>query len=220
MWFWLLKWVLLGPVVRWYARPRVHGRHHVPATGPVIVAANHQAEIDSLVLALVLPRPPRFLAKAEYYAGGRPGLRGRFDRWLCTVTHQIPVDRDGGTAASASLAAAERLLREGGVWAIYPEGTRSPDGRLYRGHTGVVRVARAVPGAVVLPVGLVGAAAVDPPYRRGWRRGRVTVSVGAPVDVSAAVGDVRAATDLLMAQIGALSGQQPLAHYPPRRQAA
>lgn len=216
--FWLLKWVLLGPVVRWYARPRVQGRQHVPARGPVIVAANHQAELDSLVLSLVLPRRPRFLAKAEYYGGGRPGVRGRIDRWLCTVTRQIPVDRDGGSAASSSLAAAERLLREGGVWAIYPEGTRSPDGRLYQGHTGVVRVARAVPGAVVLPVGLLGTAAVDPPHRRGWRRGRVRVVIGTPVDVTA--GDVRAGTDALMAAIGALTGQEPLDHYPERRRAA
>ncbi|AIY19215.1 1-acyl-sn-glycerol-3-phosphate acyltransferase [Pimelobacter simplex] len=215
MWFWMLKWVLLGPVVRWYTRPRVRGRQHVPASGPVVVAANHAAEIDSLVLSLVLPRQPRFLAKAEYY---RPGPRGRLYRWLCAVTGQIPVDRDGGSAASTSLAAAERLLRDGGVWAIYPEGTRSPDGRLYRGHTGVVRVARAVPGAVVLPVGLVGTAAVDPSSRRGWRRGRVRVDIGAPVDVTA--GDVRAGTDLLMAAIGSLTGQEPLDHYPERRRAA
>ena len=212
MWFWVLKWVLLGPVVRWYARPVVVGRQHVPAAGPVVVAANHRAEIDSLVLALVLPRRPRFLAKAEYYAGGRPGLRGRFDRWLCSVTGQIPVDRAGGSAASSSLAAATRLLREGGLWAIYPEGTRSPDGRLYRGHTGVVRVARAVPGAVVLPVGLSGTADVDPPRRRGWRRGRVHVTIGAPVDVTA--GDVRAGTDALMRAIGDLTGQDPQDHYP------
>lgn len=217
MWFWVLRWVLLGPVVRWYTRPQVVGLAHVPASGPVVVAANHRAEIDSLVLSLVLPRQPRFLAKAEYYAGH--GLRGRLERWLCSVTGQIPVDRAGGDAASASLAAAEGLLRSGGVWAIYPEGTRSPDGRLHRGHTGVVRVARAVPDAVVLPVGLLGTETVDPPGRdrRRWRRGRVTVVVGAPVDVRH--GEVRDATDALMRAIGELTGQQPRDEYVPRRAA-
>ncbi|GAA1518081.1 lysophospholipid acyltransferase family protein [Nocardioides humi] len=215
MWFWVLKWVLLGPVVRWYTRPRVAGLDRVPAHGPVIVAANHLAEIDSLVLSLVLPRQPRFLAKAEYYDGA--GLRGRLERWLCSATGQIPVDRSGGDAAAVSLGAASAVLRDGGVWAIYPEGTRSPDGRLHRGHTGVVRVARAVPEAVVLPVGLAGTADVDPPGRRGWRRGRVTVVVGAPVDVRE--GEVREATDLLMRAIGELTGQQPLDHYVPRRAA-
>ncbi|WP_278258341.1 lysophospholipid acyltransferase family protein [Nocardioides convexus] len=102
MWFRLLKWVLLGPVVRWYTRPRVTGREHLPRTGPVVLAANHRAEIDSLVLCLVLPRQPRFVAKAEYFAGH--GLRGRVERWLCTVTGQIPVDRRGGDAAGACAA--------------------------------------------------------------------------------------------------------------------
>ncbi|WP_408897150.1 lysophospholipid acyltransferase family protein [Nocardioides sp. R1-1] len=218
MWFWLLRRVLLGPWVRWYTRPRVTGLDRLPADGPVVVAANHRAEIDSLVLSLVLPRQPRFLAKAEYYHG--TGVRGRLERWLCSVTGQIPVDRDGGERAGASLRAAETLLRSGGVWAIYPEGTRSPDGRLHRGHTGVVRVARAVPDAVVVPVGLLGTEEVDPPRgpgRRRWRRGRVAVAIGEPVDVRR--GDVRAATDELMAAIGALTGQRPLDHYPGRRAA-
>ena len=105
------------------------------------------------------------------------------------------------------------------MWAIYPEGTRSPDGRLHRGHTGVVRVARAVPDAPVLPVGLLGTDGVDPPDRgrRRWRRGRVTVVIGAPVDVR--TGEVRAATDRLMVAIGALTGQRPGDEYVPRRAA-
>lgn len=210
MWFWLLKHVLLGPLVRWCTRPRVAGLHHLPARGPVVLAANHRAEVDSLVLCLVLPRQPRFVAKAEYFAGH--GLRGRVERWLCTVTGQIPVDRRGGDAAGAALRAAEGVLRAGGVWAIYPEGTRSPDGRLYRGHTGVVRVARAVPGAVVVPVGLSGTEHV-----RRWRRGRVRVVLGPPVDVRR--GEVREATDRLMGAIGALTDQRPLDHYPLRRAA-
>ena len=182
MWFWVLRWVLLGPVVRWYTRPRVLGLSHVPASGPVVVAANHRAEIDSLVLSLVLPRQPRFLAKAEYYVGA--GLRGHVERWLCSVTGQIPVDRAGGSAASASLRAAEGLLRSGGVWAIYPEGTRSPDGRLYRGKTGVARMALES-GAVVIPCAMINTDVIQPSGRILPKlRPRPGVRFGAPLDFS------------------------------------
>ncbi|TQL67688.1 1-acyl-sn-glycerol-3-phosphate acyltransferase [Nocardioides albertanoniae] len=207
MWFWLLKWVLLGPVVRWYARPTVVG--DLPKDGPVIVAANHLTEIDSFVLCLVLIRKPRFVAKSEYFEGG--GLRGRAERWLMKVTGQIPVDRSGGDAAAVALDAAERVLRDGGVWAIYPEGTRSPDGRLHRGHTGAMRVAQRVPEAKVVPVGIVGTRAVDVPGRNGWRRGRVRVTIGGTLDVPRA--DCREATDALMDAIGALSGQERVDRY-------
>lgn len=210
MWFWLLKWVLLGPVVRWYARPRLEGE--LPKSGPVIVAANHLTEIDSLVLSLVLPRRARFIAKSEYFEGG--GLRGLAERWLMRVTGQIPVDRNGGDPARAALDAAVALLEEGGVWAIYPEGTRSPDGRLHRGHTGVMRVAQRVPGAVVVPVGIVGTREVDAPGGRRWRRGRVRVVLGAPLDVDR--DDCRRATDALMAQIRTLSGQAYVGAYAER----
>lgn len=211
MWFWLLKWVLLGPVVRWYARPRLDGE--MPETGPVIVAANHLAEIDSLVLSLVLPRRPTFIAKSEYFDGG--GLRGLAERWLMRATGQIPVDRNGGDPAGAALDAAAALLDAGGVWAIYPEGTRSPDGRLHRGHTGAMRVAQRVPAAVVVPAGIVGTRDVDAPGRRRWRRGRVRIVLGAPLEVDSA--DCRRATDVLIAQIEALSGQEYVDAYASRR---
>ncbi|WP_235736891.1 lysophospholipid acyltransferase family protein [Nocardioides alcanivorans] len=218
MWFWLLKWIVLGPIVRWFARPEVIGLERIPRSGPVILAANHRAEIDSLVLCLVLPRKPRFIAKAEYFTG--TGLRGKVERWLCSVTGQIPVDRSGGRSAVASLRAAEEVLRAGDVWAIYPEGTRSPDGQLHRGRTGVARVALAVPGAAVVPVGITGTAEVDPRGRRGWRRGRVTVTFGKPMDLAAYDPEdpvaPRLVTDALMAAIGELVGQEPREHYASR----
>jgi 1-acyl-sn-glycerol-3-phosphate acyltransferase len=216
MWFWLLKWVLAGPVVRWYARPRLVGAERIPATGPVVLAPNHLAEIDSLVLSLVIGRRLTFIAKREYFDGS--GLRGRLDRWLCTVTGQIPVDRSGGEAAGAALSAARGVLAQGRVWCVYPEGTRSPDGRLHRGHTGAVRVALASPGVVVLPVGISGSDRVDPAGRRGWRRGRVLVRIGPPLDLNAYdaddPADWRTATDRLVAAIGDLTGQEYVDRYP------
>ncbi|KRF19978.1 hypothetical protein ASG90_19825 [Nocardioides sp. Soil797] len=220
MTFWLLKWVLLGPVVRVFARPVVVGRHHVPSDGPVVLVPSHHAEIDSLVLSLVSPRRPTFVAKREYFDTAT--LRGRVDRWLCTATGQIAVDRRGGDAAHRALTAARELLASGGAWAIYPEGTRSPDGRLHRGHTGAMRVALTVPDAIVVPVGLGGTAAVDPPARRGWRRGRVRVIFGAPMDLSPwrdRADDPQAwreATDALMREIRALTGQEYVDTYASR----
>lgn len=124
MWYRLFKYVLLGPLLRLLGRPEVEGLRHVPKEGPVIIAANHLAVIDSLYLALVMPRRVTFLAKQEYFTG--TGVKGRFQRWFFTASGQVPVDRTGGTAAADALAAATKILRSGGVWAIHPEGTRSP----------------------------------------------------------------------------------------------
>ena len=191
----LLK-LLLGPVIRAYCRPGVRGREHVPRTGGAILASNHLAEIDSLCLALVLPRQVSFAAKHEYFAG--TWLRARIVGALVRAAGQIPIDRSGGPAASRSLAAAHRVLDDGGLWAIYPEGTRSPDGRLHRGRTGVMRVAleRDCP---LLPVTLTGTERV-----RLWRPARVRVVIGPPIDLSpfgrtsTDRAAVRAATDALM----------------------
>ncbi|GAB3857469.1 lysophospholipid acyltransferase family protein [Nocardioides maradonensis] len=219
MWFFLLKWVVLGPVVRWYTRPQTIGMDRVPRTGPVIVAPNHTSEIESLVLCLVLRRQPRFIAKAEYFSG--KGLRGFADRLMVKATGQIPVDRSGGDKSSAALEAAAATLRKGDVWAVYPEGTRSPDGRLYRGHTGAVRVALEVPGVTLVPVAISGAREVDNPGRRGWKRGRVRIEFGEPLPLSsydaASPDDWRTATDDLMRRIQAMSGQEYVDSYPPRR---
>jgi 1-acyl-sn-glycerol-3-phosphate acyltransferase len=191
----------------------------VPRTGPVILAPNHTSEIESLVLCLVLRRQPRFIAKAEYFSG--TGLRGMADRFLVKATGQIPVDRSGGDRSTAALDAAEAVLRQGDVWAVYPEGTRSPDGRLYRGHTGVARVALRVPGVTLLPVAISGAREVDNPGHRGWRRGRVRVEFGEPLPVGSYDASdpaaPRALTDELMRRIQVMSGQEYVDEYPPRK---
>ncbi|HWU21584.1 MAG TPA: lysophospholipid acyltransferase family protein [Nocardioides sp.] len=219
MWFFLLKWVVLGPVVRWYSRPQVIGMDRMPRKGPVIIAPNHTSEIESFVLCLVLRRQPRFIAKAEYFSG--KGLRGMADRIIVKATGQIPVDRAAGGDKSAALEAAADVLRQGDVWAVYPEGTRSPDGRLYRGHTGALRVALEVPGVTVLPVAISGAREVDNPGRRGWKRGRVRIEFGEPLPLSSydasSPEDWRAATDELMRRIRTMSGQEYVDSYPPRR---
>lgn len=219
MWFFILKWIALGPFVRWFTRPQAVGMERMPRTGPVIIAPNHTSEIESLVLCLVLRRQPRFIAKAEYFSGR--SLRGLVDRFLVKATGQIPVDRSGGDKSSAALRAAEEVLRKGDVWAVYPEGTRSPDGRLYRGHTGAARVALAVPGVTLLPVSITGAREVDDPDHKGWRRGHVKVEFGEPIPLSAYDAEdpeaARAVTDELMRRIQAMSGQEYVDSYPPKR---
>ncbi|MET0821792.1 MAG: lysophospholipid acyltransferase family protein [Aeromicrobium sp.] len=206
--YWVLKMIVLGPLVRWFARPQVVGS--LP-DGPVVLAPNHLAEIDSLVLCVALPRRLTFVAKSEYFARG--GAAAWLYGTLCRLTGQVPISRGGGGSADAALDAAAGILRRGGVWAIYPEGTRSPDGRLYRGRTGVARVALATQCAVV-PVGVTGTRSVDPPGRRGWRRGRVEIRLGQPLDLSrwsarpADPAGWRAATDELMSAIQRLSGQR------------
>ncbi|MGW4325522.1 lysophospholipid acyltransferase family protein [Nocardia sp. NPDC004573] len=206
MWYALFKYVLLGPLLRLLGRPDVAGLEHIPRTGPVVIAANHLAMIDSLYLALVVPRRVTFLAKQEYFTG--KGVRGRFNRWFYSVSGQVPVDRTGGDAAAAALAAATRILADGGVWAIHPEGTRSPDGRIYRGRTGAVRVAMAT-GAPVIPVTLSGTDRVNPRGSRLLRFAKVRIEFAAPRRYPPAEQrqTVRAATDELMRELAARSGR-------------
>ncbi|TQM30552.1 lysophospholipid acyltransferase family protein [Nocardia bhagyanarayanae] len=212
MWYRLFKHVLLGPLLRIIGRPEVVGLEHVPRSGPVIVAANHLAVIDSMYLALVLPRRVTFLAKQEYFTG--TGWKGRFNRWFFSAAGQVPVDRTGGTAAADALAAATRILEAGGVWAIHPEGTRSPDGRVYRGRTGALRVAIAT-GAPVVPVVLSGTDRVNPRGSRMWRFAKVRVHFGAPRYYPPAEtrADARCETDALMRELARRSGRQYVDSY-------
>ncbi|WP_084509211.1 lysophospholipid acyltransferase family protein [Nocardia pseudovaccinii] len=210
MWYWLIRYSLLGPL--WLlGRPKIEGLQHVPKDGPVIIAANHLAAIDSLYLAVVLRRRVTFLAKREYFTG--TGLRGRFNRWFYTSCGQVPVDRCGGTAAQDALRAATRILESGGIWAIYPEGTRSPDGRIYRGRTGTLRVAVKT-GAPVIPVALSGTDTVDP-RGRAWRFGKVHIIFGAPRHYSHTDEQhaVRVATNELMRDLAALANRHYVDEY-------
>jgi 1-acyl-sn-glycerol-3-phosphate acyltransferase len=215
MGFWLLKCVL-APIVWLFGRPIIEGAEHVPAEGPVILASNHLAVADSFFLVLKLRRRITFVAKSEYFTG--TGLKGLLTRWFFTAAGQVPIDRSSGSAAQGALDAATRILGKGGIWAIYPEGTRSPDGRLYKGKTGVLRVALAT-GALVIPVVMSGSDTVNPPGSRRWRFGRVRIKVCPPLDF-ARYQDfqddrqvVRSATDELMLVLADNSGQEYVDQY-------
>ncbi|MBW8485514.1 lysophospholipid acyltransferase family protein [Actinomadura parmotrematis] len=217
----LMKHVLLGPAMRAAFRPAVSGRDGVPARGPVILAANHLAFVDSFVLPLVVPRQVFFLGKHEYFT--QPGTAGRAKAAFFRGVGAIAVDRSGGRAAQAALDASAAVLERGGVFALHPEGTRSPDGRLYRGHTGVARLALRT-GATVVPVGIVGTDRVQPPGRAVPRPGRIEVRFGRPLAFTAASGrsagtgrEAREITDEVMAAIRALTGQEYVDAYAPRR---
>ncbi|GLY28599.1 lysophospholipid acyltransferase family protein [Kineosporia sp. NBRC 101731] len=198
---------VLAPFVWLFGRPVVTGREYLPRKGPVILAGNHLSFSDSLFLILVARRRVTFLAKSEYFT------RGRLQRWFFTCAGQIPVDRANPARAASSLDQAVKILADGGVWGIFPEGTRSPDGRLHRGRTGAVRVALAT-GAPIVPVVLRGTDRVNPPGSRIWRPGRVCIEFCPPMDLSGAKGPdrdgrtVRQLTDDLMGVLAAHSGQE------------
>ena len=210
MFYWLLKYVVLGPLLRLLFRPDVRGLANVPASGPVILACNHLSFSDSIFTPLVVARRVTFVAKAEYFTG--KGLKGRLMRSFFSGTGTIPVDRSGGKAAQAALDTLLRVLREGGVAGIYPEGTRSPDGRLYRGKTGVARLALES-GALVVPVALLNTDEIQPTGTLMPKIKRVRLRFGVPLDFSryaTSRGDrfvERAITDEIMYELMALSGR-------------
>ena len=140
MFYWFLKWIAIGPVLRVVFRPRAEGAQNVPVEGPAILASNHLSYADWLFMPLTLPRRVTFVAKAEYFTG--PGLKGWLQKTFFSGAGQVPIDRSGASAAEGALSAAKRILDEGDLFGIYPEGTRSHDGRLYRGKTGVARRGR------------------------------------------------------------------------------
>ena len=215
MGFWLLK-CLLSPIVWLFGRPVIEGGEHIPANGPVILASNHLAVADSFFLVLMIHRRITFVAKNEYFTGR--GLKGLLVRWFFAAAGQVPIDRSCGSAAQGALDAATAILDGGGVWAIYPEGTRSPDGRLHKGKTGVIRVALAT-GAPVVPVVMSGTDTVNPPGTRRWRFGRVRIRICPPLDFSryqdftADRQVVRSATDELMLVLADNSGQEYVDRY-------
>ncbi|MCA2213509.1 lysophospholipid acyltransferase family protein [Jidongwangia harbinensis] len=207
----------VGSILRRCWRPAVHGLEHVPRTGAAILAGNHLSVADELFLAAVVPRHVAFWAKAEYFSGR--GVRGRFTHALVTGLGAIKVERGGGRAALTAFDAAIPVLGGGGLIALYPEGTRSPDGRLYRGRTGMVRLAQRAE-VPIIPVGVLGTDRVLPIDARVPRPGRVTVRFGEPVPVAGRIdgpADIRAVTDEVMARIRALTGQQYVPQYAPRR---
>jgi 1-acyl-sn-glycerol-3-phosphate acyltransferase len=211
MWYWLFKYIFMGPLLSLLGRPKVEGLEYVPSSGPAILASNHLAVADSFFLPLVVRRRITFLAKAEYFTG--TGLKGRLTAWFYTVAGQVPIDRYNADAAQAALETAERLLSEGKLLGMYPEGTRSPDGRLYKGKTGLARLALHT-GVPVIPVAMIGTNVVNPPGSKMWRFGRVTVRFGKPMDFSRFEGLAgnrfieRAVTDEVIYELMRLSGQE------------
>src|ERR1700742_1058512 len=158
--YWLLKYIFLGPLLAILGRPEIEGLEHVPQSGPAILASNHLAVMDSFYLPLVVRRRITFLAKSEYFTG--KGFKGWWSRWFFTAVGQVPIDRSSADAAQAALDTAQRVLGEGKLLGMYPEGTRSPDGRLYKGKTGRARRARG-PGVRVIPVAMIAPNKVNPP---------------------------------------------------------
>jgi 1-acyl-sn-glycerol-3-phosphate acyltransferase len=213
--YWLIK-ALLTPLLRFFYRVRVEGLEHVPADGAAILAGNHLAVCDSFFLPLVLRRRVTFVAKAEYFEDRRTA-------WFFRAVGQIPVKRGGGPASVRALAAAHEVLAAGQLFGIYPEGTRSPDGRLYKGHTGVARLAlgNRVP---VLAVACIGTREAQPIGRAVPRLFMpVTIKISRPLDFSRyhdRADDpqaLRAVTDEIMYELGQLSGQEYVHQYAKRR---
>jgi len=209
--YWLLKYVVLGPVLRLVFWPQVEGRGNVPDHGPVIIASNHLSFCDSIFMPLMVRRRVVFVAKAEYFTGR--GLKGWLTKLFFVGTGTIPVDRAGGRGAQAAIETGLRILRDGKIFGIYPEGTRSPDGRLYRGKTGVARLALDS-GAPVVPVVMLNSDEIQPTGKIIPRLRRPKIRFGRALDFSRYQGMAgdrfieRAVTDEIMYELMELSGRE------------
>ncbi|NIK61113.1 lysophospholipid acyltransferase family protein [Kribbella shirazensis] len=214
--YWVLKNVVVGPPVKRIFRPKIVGAENVPATGPAIIASNHLSYSDWIFMPLVLRRRVTFVAKSDYFTGA--GIKGRFQRGFFKGTGQVPIDRSGGSASEGAMRAGMKVLGRGELFGIYPEGTRSHDGRLYKGRTGVARLAleAKVP---VIPCGVIGTDVVAPPGKIVASFASPTVKFGEPLDFSRYEGMesdrliLRAVTDEIMYKIMELSGQEYIDMY-------
>lgn len=209
--FYEISKAVLSPVLHGYFDIETKGLENVPGDGPAILAANHLSFLDSFFIPLVVDRRVTYVAKAEY-----------FDHWYSRIFFkswgQIPIKRDGGEASENALEAAAEVLDRGELFGIYPEGTRSPDGNLHKGHTGVARLALRS-GAPVIPVGVAGTREVLPKGKKMPNRGQVEVRFGTPMDFASRHKSkserllLRSITDEVMFEIAALSGQEYLDSY-------
>jgi 1-acyl-sn-glycerol-3-phosphate acyltransferase len=209
--YWLLKWVFIGPLLRLVFRPRTEGVENVPLEGPAILASNHLSYADWLFMPLTLSRRVTFVAKAEYFT--TPGIKGWFQKKFFSGAGQVPIDRTSGDAAAGALSSAKKILNAGELFGIYPEGTRSHDGRLYRGKTGVARLALET-GVPVIPIAVIGTDAIAPPGKKFGSLTRPLVRFGKPLDFSRYEGlesdrfILRSVTDEIMYEIMRLSDQE------------
>jgi 1-acyl-sn-glycerol-3-phosphate acyltransferase len=198
----------LIPLLMFVFRPKVTGLRHVPSKGPVIIASNHLSFSDSIFMPLVVPRDVTFLAKSEYFTS--PGLKGFIKKITFIALGQVPVDRSGGKRSEAAIITGLRLLQENRCVGIYPEGTRSPDGRLYKGRTGIARMA-IESGAPVIPVAMFNTAEIQPTGQVVPKVRRVEMVFGEPMYFSGDSTDqvvLRSATNELMEKIAELSKQE------------
>lgn len=216
MFYHLLKHVILGPLLRLLFRPRIEGLENIPEDGAAIVAGNHLSFSDHFLMPAILKRRITFLAKAEYFTG--PGVKGRLTAAFFRSAGQIPVDRSGKDAGKAALREGLGVLSKGELLGIYPEGTRSHDGRLYKGKVGVAAMALGA-GVPVVPCAMVGTFEIQPPGQKLPKIRRVTIRFGRPLDFSRYAGMegeravLRAVTDEIMYEILALSGQEYVDRY-------
>jgi len=216
LFYWFLKWIAIGPLLRVVFRPRVSGSENIPEEGPAILASNHLSYADWLFMPMTVSRKVTFVAKAEYF--NTPGIKGWFQKQFFSGAGQVPIDRTSGSAAEGALSAAKRVLDDGDLFGIYPEGTRSHDGRLYRGKTGVARLALETK-APVIPVAVLGTDVVAPPGKKFGSWTRPMVRFGTPLDFSRYEGMendryiLRSITDEIMYEIMRLSGQEYVDKY-------
>ena len=219
MLYWFLKHILVGPWLRVLFRPWVEGLDDVPDKGAAILASNHLSFSDSFFLPLVVPRKITFLAKSDYFTG--KGIKGFFTKMFFSGVGQVPVDRSGGRASEAAMRTGLRILGEGSLLGIYPEGTRSPNGTLYRGKTGVARMAMEAK-VPIIPVAMINTYEIQPPGQVRPSLRRVGIRLGRPLDFSRYEGlendrfVLRSVTDEVMYELMSLSGQEYVDMYATR----
>ena len=215
----MLYWFFVkgfGAIARHRLGPSVEGLQNIPRRGGAIIAANHLAVIDDALIPITCPRMVHFMGKAEYFEG--KGLKGRFKKWWFTSVGVFPVDRSGGDKSLGALAHARDIIEAGHLFGIHIEGTRSPDGRLYKGHTGVARLALET-GCPIIPTAIIGSRELQKPGTVIPKKGRTQVLYGKPIQVTRKSADaithddLRSLTDRVTAAIAKMSGQQYVDEY-------
>jgi 1-acyl-sn-glycerol-3-phosphate acyltransferase len=217
--YWFFKHILIGPWLKILFRPWAEGQENIPASGGVILASNHLSFSDSFYLAIVAKRPMAYLAKSDYFTG--KGIKGYLTKLFMRGVGQLPVDRSGGRASEAAIHTALRVLNAGNILGIYPEGTRSPNGILYRGKTGLARMAleAQVP---IIPIAMINTYEIQPPGKLRPRLKRVGIRVGKPLSFARYEGleddrfVLRSVTDEVMYELMTLSGQEYVDMYATR----
>lgn len=215
----MLYWFFVkvfGPIARHRLGPTVSGVENIPAKGGAIIAANHLAVIDDALIPITCPRMVHFMGKAEYFEG--KGIKGKFKKWWFTSVGVFPVDRSGGNKALGALTHAREIIEKGQLFGIHIEGTRSPDGRLYKGHTGAVRLALET-GCPIIPTAIIGSRELQLPGTVVPKKGKTQVLYGEPIPVEKKASqdithdDLRTITDQVTAAIQKMSGQEYVDEY-------